>query len=83
MVNVGYVQDDRVDVSKFDILSASEKKELFDIFDQKEKEYLGRRKDMTKEEQIEAAEKFDAELDQIFEQFKDRALKRQQNTATA
>lgn len=83
MVEAGYVQNDRVDVSKFDIFSDSERKELFAIFDQKERDYLERRKDMTKEEEIKAVEKLDTELEQIFEQFKDKATKRQQKIATA
>ncbi len=78
-----YIIDDRIDLSMFDIFSETEKKELFEIVEQKEKEYGERRKNMTKEECAEASEKHNMEIDQIFEQFKDRALKRQQNTATA
>lgn len=83
MVNIGYVQNDRVDISKFDIFSETERTELFAIFDQKEKDYLEVRKNMTKEEEIKAVEKLDVELEQIFEQFKDKAMKRQQKIATA
>lgn len=78
-----FITDDRIDLSIFDIFSETEKKELFEIFEQKEKEYAERRKDMTKEERTEASKKHNMEIDRIFEQFKDRALKRQQNTATA
>ena len=76
------VQDDRVDTSKFDIFTETEKKELFELFDQKNEEYHERikKKNMTKEEKIEEFEKFDMELEQIFAQFRERALKRQQNT---
>lgn len=78
-----FIIDDRLDLSVFDIFSESEKKELFEIVEQKEKEYGERRKNMTKEERAEASEKHNIEIEQIFEQFKDRAMKRQQNTATA
>ena len=78
-----FIIDDRLDLSVFDIFSESEKKELFEIFEQKEKEYSERRKNMTKEERDEASRTYNIEVDRIFEQFKDRALKRQQNTATA
>lgn len=83
MVNIGYVQNDRVDISKFDIFSETERTELFAIFDQKEKDYLELRKNMTKEEEIKAVEELDVELEQIFEQFKDKAMRRQQKIATA
>lgn len=78
-----YIIDDRIDLTMFDIFSESEKKELFEIVEQKEKEYGERRKNMTKEERFEASEKHNMEIEQIFEEFKERALKRQQNTATA
>ena len=77
-----FIIDDRIDMSMFDIFS-EEEEELFRIVEQKENEYGERKKNMTKEEQLKASEEHNAEIDRIFEQFRERALKRQQNTATA
>lgn len=78
-----FIIDDRIDTSMFDIFTEEEEDELFRIFEQKENEYGERKKGMTKEEQLKASEEHNAEIERIFEQFRERALKRQQNTATA
>lgn len=83
MVNIGYVQDDRTHALDLSIFTESERAEISEIFKQKDREYRERSESMTMEEQIEAAEELDNELGKIFEQFKAKALKRQQNIATA
>lgn len=72
-----YFEDDRAHYKEFDILSEEEKKKMFAIYGQKEKEYLERIKGMTKEEKNIECEKFDLELEQIFEEFKKKSIKTQ------
>ena len=72
-----YFEDDRAHYKEFDILSEEEKKKMFAIYGQKEKEFLERIKDMTKEEKNIECEKFDLELERIFEEFKKKSIKKQ------